>query len=82
MIRKDLLLKAGVSFIVIFTVIILLTKIGGPLGNYPPVGRQAITWTEVFEDISYILQVSFGITIIAYMVLYWDWYSKNKGKNQ
>jgi|LSQX01.3.fsa_nt_gb hypothetical protein len=82
MIRKNLLLKAGASFIVIFFVVLFITKIGGPLGNYPPIGRHSIPWSDVFDDITYILQVSFGITVIAYLGLYWDWYSKNKGKKK
>lgn len=77
---KKLLPRTLIGFIIIFLVLVLLTKIGGEMGIYPPIGRQTISWRAVFEDIPYILTASVGITLILYLVLYWDLINKQRNE--
>jgi hypothetical protein len=80
MINLNLLLKTFLSFVVIFIILILLTKIGGPLTFYPPTDRLPMPWNEICYEIPRLVSASIAISGIAYLILYWDWYSKNKNK--
>jgi len=82
MIKLKLLLKTFISFLVIFSALILLTKIGGPLTLYPPIDRQPMPWNEVYGELPRLVLASIVISGIAYLILYWDWFSKNKSKEQ